>query len=157
VSELFRATIVERVFAGKGSEVELDELLGEHVLTGVDRGTEQIEDESWRDRWRHGPAETLRFVLDGITFQATENPDDGYRSSMGTLAVTAEPVQNIFQPVRVLAQRRADSDYEKNDVIEFVDVATNKLVLAVGTGNTRDYYPYFVGEFDPTAMVINNQ
>ena len=47
------------------------------------------------------------------------------------------------------------SDWDEDDILELVDVKTEKVVLRVGTANCNDYYPYFVAEFDPTAMAAN--
>ena len=131
--------------------VDLESLVGEHKLSGVDPGvTVQV------DRWgRTETVNAVRFRLDGKTYTAAENPDDGYRSSMDELRVGDEPVQNRWRAVRVVGSMRGRGCCEEHDVLELRDVKTGKVVLAVGTGNSNDYYPYFVGEFDPTALAHN--
>jgi hypothetical protein len=42
-----------------------------------------------------------------------------------------------------------------DEVLELRDVSTGEVVLAVGTDTSCNYYPYFVGRFDPTAMACN--
>ena len=106
----------------------------------------------------YGDANVVDFVLDGRVFSAVEDPEDGYRSSLGKILVDrVASVKNMFPPCHVIASRRQDREYEKNDMIDFVDVLTSKVVLSVGTENTDDYYPYFVGIFDPTAMCYNEE
>ena len=48
-----------------------------------------------------------------------------------------------------------DSDWEKNDTIQFIDVVTGKVVLEVGTDITDDYYPYCVLRWSPQNLAIN--
>jgi hypothetical protein len=128
--------------------VQLEDLIGTHTLTGVTINTieipyyEQFED-----------AQTISFVLDGTTYTAVEDPNDGYRSTMDYLIVGGE-VKNVFEPVQVKGHMK-EKDHDEYDVLELVDVVTNKVVLSVGTGNTDDYYPYFVGRFYPENLVIN--
>ena len=130
------------------TEVSLDTLLGEHILSGVDFSTIPPADRYDEE------AQTCAFILDGKTYIATEDPSDGYRSSLGSLIVGGE-VTTKFPPCRVVGRKVADGDYEKNDVIELVDATTGEAVLEIGTGNTDDYYPYFVARFYPAAMAVN--
>lgn len=135
----------------RGTEVEFDSLIGEHVLDAVDTSTEKVK--TWSDYFED--ANVIRFRLDGKVYTAVENPDDGYRSSMDRLYVADDPITNVFPPCKVLARKKADGDYERNDTLEFIDVVTGKVVLEVGTDNTDDYYPYFVANFNPQNMAVN--
>ena len=136
------------------SEVELQSLVGEHLLSGVDTGKTTVE--------RYGSTEeanNISFVLDGIVYTATEDPDDDYRSHMGSLAVGGD-VTNTFPPQRVLCsyitgKTDADSYNTANELLIARDIVTGKEVLRIGTSNTDDYYPWFTAEFDPTAMACN--
>ncbi len=133
--------------------MELKDLVGEHLLTGVSFDAIKATDEWAED------AETISFILDGITYTAIQNPSDGYRSSMETLLVSEADVTNKFVPVRVRAVMRPDDEYEwakqEHDVLDFFDAESGQLVLAVGTRNTDDYYPSWVAEFHPENMAIN--
>ena len=132
--------------------VEFETLLGYHVLSGCDT------DGVIKGHTCFDDANVVDFVLDGRVFSAVEDPEDGYRSSLGKILVDrVASVKNMFPPCHVIASRRQDREYEKNDMIDFVDVLTSKVVLSVGTENTDDYYPYFVGIFDPTAMCYNEE
>jgi hypothetical protein len=136
------------------SEIELKTLVGEHALGGVDMGKTTVE--------RYGSTEeanSISFMLDGIVYTATEDPDDGYRSHMGSLTLGAT-ISNTFPPQRVLCSyyegRITDSDWNTaNELLIARDVVTGKEVLRVGTSNTDDYYPWFTADFDPTAMACN--
>jgi len=132
--------------------VELDTLVGEHVLDAVDTLSERVKQygDSFED------CEVIRFRLDGIVYTAIENPDDGYRSSMERLFVSPdEPMRNVFPPIRVLARKKEDEKYSVNDTLQLVDAETGKVVVEVGTDNTDDYYPCFVSHFAPENMVTN--
>ena len=131
--------------------VELDSLIGEHVLDGVDLTTERVK--PYGDHYED--ANVIRFRLDGLVHTAIEDPSDGYRSSLDKLFVEDCPITNTFAPVRVVAKKKSDDTYAKNDTLELVDVVTGKVVLEVGTDNHDDYYPSFVGVFWPQHMSIN--
>lgn len=128
------------------NEIELKDLCGEHLLSGVDRGAEKISG--------YDESETLNFTLDGKTYTACEDPNDGYRSSMRYLRVSAQPTTNNFSPVKVTGRMKTDS-CDVDDVLQLVDSATGKIVLEVGTANIDDYYPYWVAKFSPENMACN--
>ncbi len=134
--------------------MKLDDLVGLHILTGCQPGTMPKTSE-----WQDSDPNTLDFILDGKTISAVEEPDDGYRSSMEDLVENREGlvITNTFQPVFVLGTKRKDEDYMKNDVVDFIDCITGKVVLSIGTENTDDYYPCFVAEFTPENMWMNSK
>lgn len=128
----------------------LSDLCGKHVLTGVDCGSKIAKQEYGDDE----NCNTITFCLDGLTYCATEDPIDGYRSCMSEIVVVADPPRNTFPPCRVVGKMRAD-DSDKNDTLELIDVTTGKVVLAVGTDTVDGYYPTFVSEWTPENMAIN--
>ena len=126
--------------------IEFSALYGLHELSGVDfevvKATERYDED----------ANVMRLLIDGRIYVATEDPDDGYRSTLGTFElVDGPPIQNTFTPIPVIVSAREHGEDSKSDVIDFVAVATGKIVASVGTENTDDYYPYFVANFDPQA------
>jgi hypothetical protein len=134
--------------------IDLKTLVGEHELSGVDGDTIQVK------RWYSGdetePAEALRFVLDGVTYEGIESPDDGYRNSMEGLYVTETPVRNAFAPVRVVGRYRDKGEYSgTDDVLELIDVANGAVILEIGTENVDDYYPGFCAHWHPERMAVN--
>lgn len=125
------------------NKFHLTDLRGKHILTGVDRETTSVN-----NGYGHEDCEVIRFCLDGLVYVATEDPEDGYRSCMKDIFIDPnKPIKNTFKPVEVYGKMRAGTRYETNDVIEFW--RKDKLILAVGTSNTYDYYPSFVADFHP--------
>lgn len=132
--------------------MKLEDLVGEHELTGVDFGTLPPDE----DNYRYDTANTMTFVLDGHAYLATEDPSDGYRSCLADLMEVPGPVANTFQPCLVLVRHRTQGSYaQSDDVLECVDIVTGKLVLEVGTENDGDYYPSYVANFTPEHMACN--
>jgi hypothetical protein len=134
-------------------EVDLDSLVGKHWLTAVDMLNETVKKYGYDEA-----CETLRFVLDGKTYVAVQDPGDGYRSSMEKFFVSDDVVSNAFQATEVIATKRGDGpdSYTVNDTLELRDIANGKLVLSVGTDNTDDYYPSWVGEWIPENLHLND-
>jgi len=132
--------------------MELKELTGEGILEGVDFSTEQVK--TWGNSFEG--CEACRFKLNGKTYTALEDPDDGYRSMMNELVEdSSHEIKNTFQGVGVICKMRKDDESEAYDILDIIDKQTNKVILSVGTGNTEDYYPYFVANFSPESMSIN--
>ena len=121
------------------------------MLSGVDITTEK--------KLRYGDtyedAEVVRFILDGKTYRAIEDPDDGYRSYLNEIEETDEKITNEFEPQKVIGKMKENSEYQNNDTILFFDAITEKVVLEVGTDNTDDYYPYCVIYWNPENLSIN--
>jgi len=133
--------------------MELKDLVGEHLLDAVDFSDEQVK--TWGDSFES--CQVMRFRLDGKCYIATENPDDGYRSSMNELAVSDDAeMKNVFEPLKVSGRHRTKGQYgDEDDVLELIDAVTGKTVIEVGTCSIDDYYPGFVASFHPEAMAHN--
>ena len=130
--------------------MELTDLVGNHILSGVDR----IKKPSDRSYY-HEDYEVINFVLDGKTYTAIEDPEDGYRSCLQEIFVSEEPTLNTFPGQEVVGRMADNKDGQINEILELIDVTTGKVVLAIGTANTDDYYPYWVADFNPENMSIN--
>lgn len=131
----------------------LEDLIGEHELSGVDFGKKPAD----KENYEYEDANTMTFVLDGRAYCVIEDASDGYRSSMRDITeVPAESVSNRFAPVRVLARHREKGDYGSTaDILEMIDIVTTKVVVEAGTDNSDDYYPSFVANFTPENMAVN--
>ena len=126
--------------------VELESLVGTHLLSGVDRLLPQGLDRVYA-------AQVLNIMLDGIGYCFAEDPEDGYRSCLGDVFVLDKRrLKSKFGPIMVRAKMR---DGDDTYVLDFYDVENNLLVLSVGTENWDDYYPYFIAEFDPRNLSVN--
>lgn len=106
-------------------------------------------------------ASAVAFNLDGTWYLATEDPEDGYRSYMGTLMPTVSPdygkAEYIYEKVVVEAlESDPDVDYEgRCDILAIKSAVTGRVIFKVGTNNTDDYYPYFVGSWHPENLAAN--
>lgn len=137
----------------ENKSVDLDSLLGEHMLDAVDTFVEKVK-QAYGDDFED--SEIIRFRLDGVVYTAISEPGDGYRSSMDQLFVSpSDEVRNVFPPVKVIGTKKPNDEYQMNDVLQLVDAVTGKIVMEVGTDNTDDYYPGFVSSFSPENMATN--
>lgn len=114
--------------------MELNDLIGEHLLTGVDFD-----------------GNTINFVLDNETYSATEDPIDGYRSCLEEIKKSEAIVKNTFEPCKVKGDMRSSGC----EIIDFADTVTQKIVLSIGTDTTDDCYPFYVVSFTPENMSSN--
>lgn len=131
--------------------MKLEELTGSHILKGIETGEITRE-----DRWGELNCNYIKFTLDETTYMAIEDPDDGYRSYMEELQTTEEPCRIKVPDIQVVCHMRED-EYEACDVLEFIDAMNGKKILAVGTANIDDYYPYCVMEYTPENMYCNEE
>ena len=133
--------LAKKVLLGKKVEILLEDLVGEHILSGVESNTIP------------GPEVdciTLSFILDDITFSACEDAEDGYRSSMKELILGGK-VNNTFPGIKV----NIEYDNTSNcDILNFIDIITKKIVLSIGTDNVDDYYPCFVNSWATTKICV---
>lgn len=125
--------------------MELRDLVGEHLLDGVDFSNEHVK--TWGDEFEN--SEVMRFRLDGIVYAVVEDPSDGYRSSMRDIHVSDANMRNIFPSVKVVGRYRGGDD----DVLELIELKSGNIILEAGTGNYGDYYPYFIASFKPEKIV----
>lgn len=125
--------------------MDFKELEGERYLSGVDEVIQEIEKYGYKE-----DVNIVRFVIDGITYKAIEDPDDGYRSYLSDLETSNETVSNIFEPHKVIVKVK-----EGEDIIEFTDSVTNKVVLEIGTDTSCDYYPFCVMYWRPENLACN--
>lgn len=100
------------------------------------------------------------FKVDEIVFKVLEDPDDGYRSCLGTLDYTKahrDRPTSIFyrQPfakVKIIAFREHEGDeedeYGPNDGDKYgyrlIDVEDGHCWLEFGTNHYDSYYPFFI-------------
>lgn len=121
--------------------MNLDDLVGEHLLSGIAHGA-------------LGDSATISFTLDGRTFTAVQDPEDGYRSCMRSFY--PEPVNSTckvqFLSIRVLARMVPD---KSSKILELIVIETGKTVLEVGTRDIDDYYPCWVGNWFPENLPVN--
>lgn len=123
--------------------MELKQLAGMHCLLGCDYLPQYTD---------AGGGTAICFNLDGITYTVLEDENDGYRSAAGEILVDKDTVKNVFGPIMVLCVWDESRTGDGREILRIFDTVTAKQVIEVGTNNVGDYYPYFVANFDPTAM-----
>lgn len=132
--------------------MELKDLEGKHKLDAVDFSNEKVK--TWGESYED--CQVMRFRLDGKVYTATEDPDDGYRSSMKEIVISEDQMVNTFPPVEVIGKHRTKGEYSgEDDILELIDTETGKVVIEVGTTEIDDYYPGFVANFNPENMITN--
>jgi hypothetical protein len=131
-------------------EIEFKKLVGVRTLDAVDLRMATVHGFSGEE----GSANAIAFRLDGVSYIAVEDEQDGYRSSMRYLTTTTDPMVNVFPPCKVVGRMRETGD-GGDHVLELIDATTGKVVLEVGTENVGDYYPGFVSAFHPENMAVN--
>lgn len=125
-----------------------ESLCGEHLLSGVELTSEARDGE---------PCGACLFKLDGVTYKAVEDPDDGYRNYCRNLEISAAEPFYKFPEIKVFCHMMEDDNYENNDVLVIRDFVSGKAILEVGTKNTDDYYPYCHFKYMPENMSCNQR
>jgi hypothetical protein len=88
------------------------------------------------------------FKLDDTVWEAKENPDDGYRSYLGSIEVKESAGIFFIQPLAEVEIVAVGED-EVTDGYRLVDVIDGHVWVEVGTDHTCNYYPYFVFNYFP--------
>ena len=88
-----------------------------------------------------------KFKLDDLVFEALEDPNDGYRSSLGAIVVRND--KSIFQRKPLAKVRMEILELNDSYYHVLIDINTNHEWLRIGTGDIDDYYPYFVYDYNP--------
>ena len=130
---------------------ELENLVGKHILSGIEIGVMDCKS-VWGELYH---CNFIKFTLDGVNYLAMEDPADGYRSYMSGLEISDTPCKIRLPNIEVVCRMRSDGRWERNDVLEFIDILNGEIILAVGTANYDDYYPYCVLEYAPENMSCN--
>lgn len=127
--------------------MELRELQGTHIWSGIEVG--QVNDE---DDYDAGLC--FKFTLDGVTYLAIEDEDDGYRSFMRELQVSSEPCNTPLPDILIRCEYE---DGIERDILKIYEVASGNLILEMGTDSTDDYYPYCIMRYYPERLSINQK
>lgn len=136
---------------------------GEHFLSGIGHTTIK-PNFSFINR----DIDVDLFCIDGVTYGAYIDPDDGYRSYGVIDKVTDCKCQYTFPPQRVMVKNEEiagkihykDDDYEwdryeSKKLIRITDAVNGKEVLVVGTDYSEDYYPYAIFHYTPENLEVN--
>jgi len=92
-----------------------------------------------------------------MIFQMLEDPDDGYRSHLGAVRIPDHENNIGFfkTPIAKIKLETSETQrFNKSVPGDFrgyvlVDISDNHIWALIGTGNTDDYYPFVVLEYNP--------
>lgn len=131
--------------------MKLMDLVGTHIFSGIETGTREIL------KWgRYEDCGYIKFILDGVTYMAVEDPCDGYRCYMDELKVVDEPCKIKLPDISVYCKHCSSDEWGmESDVLDFYDETNNECFLTIGTENTDDYYPYCVLRYKPEKLAVN--
>lgn len=128
---------------------QLEDLAGRHILTGYGYDYGPGDEDSWID----DDVYLFYFTLDGATYVAREDPQDGYCSSMDLMIADSLPaVYTNIPPVEVDCRMGTEGQEE---LLIMTDVISNLTVLMVGTDDYDDYYPCFTSYVAPDNFYYN--
>lgn len=110
----------------------------------------------------------LSFCVNGRTFTAVEDGNDGYRSAMGGLFEReGNHCKNAFSPIPLALRLResaddigqepsdlAVSEAREADMADLVCPETQRDILCVGTDYSEDYYPTFINHFSAEELTL---
>lgn len=131
----------------EAKEITLKSLCGMHKLSGVGRRGVASDRYAWC-----ASVNQFFFTLDGVTYVATEDENDGYRSCMAKLEILDEKPVIMFDPIDVVCHMQKD---DNSDILEMIDIRNGKTVLRVGTDYSDSYYPCFINEWMPENLAVN--
>lgn len=117
--------------------MDFKDLCGNHIFQG-------IEISNKKHIGMYGDEEdvgVIKFMLDGITFEAMEDPDDGYRSYCSDIVISNEKPKYTFPDNRILCKMKPNDDYE-HDVLMGINPNTGCVIFEIGTLYIDDYYPW---------------
>lgn len=139
------------------------------LLTGIERGAAGLE-RFVEVSYDHEVGRAFSFCVDGATYTAFENPDDGYRSSMGSMvAREGNWCETQFEPCALIATFANERDLgwanstedsfgpsderaAHSDILRLHEPSGMEVALAVGTRRSDEYYPCFVGHHCPKTL-----
>lgn len=108
-------------------------------------------------------ADGVAFTLDDTSYLAFEDPNDGYRSSLGSLLSFPGPLYSLggstypeYLHEKVICGHVATCEYgDGADILEVRSAETGAVIFRVGTTNVDDSYPSFVNEWMPSGLSAN--
>ena len=128
--------------------MKLKSLVGKHILSGIEYGVKNVNDH-WNTACNY-----IRFCLDGVTYDAIEDLDDGYRSYLKELEVVKDMPKIKLPDCPVICEMLDDDNAE---VLIIRDAICKKKVISIGTDYSDDWYPCCVFNYNPENLWCNQR
>lgn len=122
------------------NKIKPKKLCGKHVLSGVSRN------------YTAHDAECIDFIIDGKTYRAVEDPQDGYRSCLKGIEIANEKIPANIPDTEVVVSYDTDDDCQ---ILRFYETKYGKEVLAIGTRYVSDTYPVCTFQYSPENLPCN--
>lgn len=128
----------------------IPDLVGMWALSGITIGVMSDSPDGYYER------NYIDFKLNGKVYRAVEDDNDGYRSMCEKILVLpTKKTETSFEPVVVYGVPRNNIGYYENEIVDFYDIVTNKIILSIGTESVNDYYPTFIMDWIPENLCLN--
>lgn len=141
--------------------ISLQDLTGRHILTGWGREMGSISYRRITSARPEYTPEKFYFTLDGITFVAEEDPDDGYRSLLGSIHNLDVVPELLPQSYTQIPYVEVVCDFgilpQHEEILYMDDAVTGKTIVELGTDYTDNYYPCFIANIYPENIHYNQQ
>ncbi len=129
-------------------DICLKYLCGIHKFQGIELSTRTITD-CFNYEYK---CDVVKFMLDNITYEAIEDPDDGYRSYCSEIKISYEKPKYTFPDYKILCKMKPRDEDGEHDVLVGVDLDTGDTIFEIGTLYVDDYYPCCHFEYHPENM-----
>lgn len=128
-------------YYNESDKIPFEQLYGIHILSGF---------EYTHDKFGFSAA---RFILDGETYDAVCDPDDGWRSSLGGIFSTTEKCAQNIPDIQVEIMKADDKDLYGVVFIVRDKEYSARPVIWLGTDHNDAWYPYCVHRYEPENFV----
>ena len=130
-------------------DICLKDLCGIHKFQGIELSTRKIADVFGDEN----ECDVVKFMLDNITYEAIEDPDDGYRSYCSEIKISYEKPKYTFPDYEILCKMKPCNEYgDEHEVLVGIDLDTGDIIFEIGTLYVNDYYPCCHFEYHPENM-----
>lgn len=132
--------------------MEYRDFVGHHILSGIELGMTKTN----TYELDNVDAGYIRFILDGVTYEALEDPDDGYRQYCTGIYKTDNPCKFKIPPVAVeIVEKEGEREDDYLEGLVFRDIVSKQEILKIGTNYWDSYYPTCVFEWHPERLALN--
>ena len=121
--------------------IPFKDLYGIHILSGCEYSFDK------------NGFSSLKFILDETTYEAVEDPHDGYRSSLGGVYRTTENCKLNIPDIKVEIMKCPEDDLDGIQFVVRENDYSARNVITIGTDHYDAWYPCAVMNFSPENFV----